>query len=165
MTAALAVGAQAQVPAPAPAPVSEERPAGAAPAATASLEPPMVERRTADFSVTRGQYYKRTWGVEIIGVQPMSSGYMLALRYRITDPVKARQLNDRAARAYLVDEATGTWLAVPSMENIGELRPGAKPEADRNYFMIFGNPAKLVKRGNRVSLVVGTLRVDGLVVQ
>ena len=102
--------------------------------------------------------------MEIIGVKPVSSGYMLAFRYRVIDPDKATLLNDRNAKAYLRDEATGTMLAVPAMENVGELRTGAKPEADRSYFMIFGNPGKLVKSGSRIAVVVGNFRVDGLVV-
>jgi hypothetical protein len=109
-------------------------------------------------------YYKRNWGVEIIGIKPVSSGYMLAFRYRVLDPEKAKVLNDRHSRAYLRDEATGTVLAVPAMENIGELRTGSAPEADRTYFMIFGNPGKLVKSGSRVTVVAGNLHIDGLIV-
>jgi hypothetical protein len=113
----------------------------------------------------RGQYYKRSWGVDIVGVKPVASGYMLAFRYRILDPDKAGILNDRKSRAYLIDEATGTVLMVPTMENVGELRPGADPEADRTYFIIFGNPGKLVKSGGRVSIVAGALRIEGLIVE
>jgi hypothetical protein len=109
-------------------------------------------------------YYKRNWGVEIIGVKPVSSGYMLAFKYRVIDPEKAKLLNDRQTRAFLRDEATGNVLSVPAMENVGELRTGAAPVADRTYFMIFGNPGKLVKSGSRVSVVAGALHVDGLIV-
>jgi hypothetical protein len=131
----------------------------------AALTAPRTAASTsADWHARQGLYYKRNWGVEIIGVKPVSSGYMLAFRYRILDPVKAKTLNDMKARAYIIDEATGTRLAVPALENVGELRTGAAPEADRNYFMIFGNPGKLVKPGNLVSIVVGNFKVDGLVV-
>jgi hypothetical protein len=109
-------------------------------------------------------YYKRNWGVEIIGVKPVTSGYMLAFRYRVLDPDKAKSLNDRNTKAYIIDEASGIRLAVPAMENVGELRSGTSPEVGRNYFMIFGNPGKLVKSGSRVSVVVGNLSVEGLVV-
>jgi hypothetical protein len=118
----------------------------------------------ADWVARQGLYYKRNWGVEVIGVKPVSSGYMLAFRYRILDPDKAKSLNDRKSKAYLIDEATGTRLAVPALENVGELRSGAAPVADRNYFMIFGNPGRLVKSGSRVSIVIGNFRVDQLVV-
>lgn len=117
-----------------------------------------------DWHARQGLYYKRNWGVEVIGVKPVSSGYMLAFRYRVLDPDKAKLLNDRKAKAYLIDEESGTRLAVPALENVGELRSGTAPVVDRNYFMIFGNPGKLVKPGSRVSVVVGNFRVDGLVV-
>jgi hypothetical protein len=100
-----------------------------------------------------------------MSIKPVSSGYMLAFRYRVLDPVKAAPFNDRKAKAFLVDEATGTALAVPALENIGELRPGATPESDRAYFMIFGNPGQMVKSGSKVSLVIGNLRADGLIVE
>lgn len=119
---------------------------------------------TARTRNTQSIYFKRTWGVAVIGVKPVSSGYMLAFKYRVLDPEKAKLLNDRRSKAYLVDEATGTVLAVPAMENVGELRTGAAPEPDRAYFMIFGNPGKLVKSGSRVSVVAGSLHVDGLIV-
>lgn len=119
---------------------------------------------SANWRTRQGLYFKRNWGVEIVGVKPVSSGYMLAFRYRILDPEKAKILNDRKAKAYIIDEATGTVLAVPAMENVGELRSGSTPEADRVYFMIFGNPGKLVKSGSRISIVAGNFRADGLVV-
>ena len=117
-----------------------------------------------DWQSRQGLYYKRNWGVEIIGVKPVSSGLMLAFKYRVIDPEKARLLNDSKTRAFLRDEATGNVLMVPAMENIGELRTGAAPRADRTYFMIFGNPGKLVKSGSRVSIVAGALHVDNLIV-
>jgi hypothetical protein len=140
-------------------------------AARSAERPVSAETLTAPVAATGAHwrsrdslYYKRNWGVEIIGIRPVSSGYMLAFRYRVLDPEKAKVLNDRHSRAYLRDEATGTVLAVPAMENIGELRTGSAPEADRTYFMIFGNPGKLVKSGSRVTVVAGNLHIDGLIV-
>jgi hypothetical protein len=120
---------------------------------------------SADWHARQGLYYKRNWGVDIIGVKPVSSGFMLAFRYRIVDPEKAKVLHDRHSKAYLRDLATGTVLSVPAMENVGELRPGTAPAADRTYFMIFGNPGRLVKSGSRVTVVAGNLHVDDLVVE
>jgi hypothetical protein len=145
---------------------SSPNPARTEPAGTAPL-PDLkltLAPTAANWRARQGLYYKRNWGVEIIGVKPVSSGYMLAFKYRVLDPEKAKLLNDRKTRAFLRDEATGTVLSVPAMENVGELRTGAAPEADRTYFMIFGNPGKLVRSGSRVSVVAGTLHVDGLIV-
>jgi hypothetical protein len=112
-----------------------------------------------------GPLITRTWGIDIVGVHPVSSGFMLAFKYKILDPSKAKLLNERKQKAYLVDEATGTVLAVPAMENIGELRAATTPQVDRTYFMIFGNPGRLVKPGARVSVVAGDFKIQGLVVE
>ncbi|OIR14599.1 hypothetical protein GALL_44030 [mine drainage metagenome] len=109
-------------------------------------------------------YFKRTWGIDVVGVHPVSSGQMLAFRYRVLDEVKAKALFDKTLKPYLIDEATGTRLAVPSMENVGDLRQDVTPEPDRIYYMIFGNPGKLVKQGSRVSIVIGNFHIDGLIV-
>ena len=138
---------------------AEEKSAATAVSARAGLA-----QSAADWQVRQGTYYKRNWGVEIVGVKPVASGYMLAFRYRVLDPDKAKMMNDRHAKAYIIDEATGIRLAVPAMENVGELRSGSAPEANRTYFMIFGNPGKVVKSGSLVSVVAGNLQVGGLVV-
>jgi hypothetical protein len=89
---------------------------------------------------------------------------MLRFDYRVVDPQRAAALNDKKVKPYVIDEATGTALAVPAMENIGELRQVAPAQANRTYFIIFGNPGGLVKRGGRVTLVIGSLRAEGIVV-
>jgi hypothetical protein len=129
-----------------------------------TLPSAQASKSAAEWRMRQSLYYKRNWGVEIIGVKPVSSGYMLSFKYRVLDPEKAKLLNDRQTRAFLRDEATGNVLSVPAMENVGELRTGAAPIADRTYFMIFGNPGKLVTSGSRVSVVAGAMHVDGLIV-
>jgi hypothetical protein len=111
-----------------------------------------------------GVRIQRNWGIDIVGVRPVSTGFMLAFRYRIVDAEKAKVLNDKRSKAYLIDEATGNILGVPNMENLGELRQKDAPELNRVYFIMFGNPGKLVKSGSHVSVVVGDFRVDNLVV-
>ena len=108
--------------------------------------------------------YKRNWGVDIAGVHRVSSGYMLKLSYRVVDVPRALPLFDKKLRPYLIDAKSGARLAVPAMENIGELRQTAAPIADRTYFVIFGNPGKLVAPGDRVSIVIGDFRADEIVV-
>ena len=125
-----------------------------------STSKPKSKVAAADWRAKRGLYYQRTWGVDIVGVRPTSSGYMLRFDYRVLDPKKAAVLKDRKAKAYIIDEKTQTALAVPAMENIGELRQVAPLEVNRTYYVIFGNPGKLVKRGSRVTVVVGEFRAE-----
>jgi hypothetical protein len=148
---------------------AQEQKADAPPRVKASKRQPTPKPETkpetvASWQARHGLYFQRKWGVDIVGVRPVSSGYMLRFDYRVTDPAKAAALNDRKARPYLIDEATRTALAIPAMEKVGELRQVAPFEVNRTYFMIFGNPGKLVKRGSRVTIVVGNFRVEGLVV-
>lgn len=108
--------------------------------------------------------FQRNWGVDIVGVRPISTGFMLTFRYRVVDTEKARLLNDKRSKAYLIDEDNGNTLSVPIMENLGEMRQKSEPELNRTYFIMFGNPGKLVKSGSRVSVVIGDFRADGLTV-
>jgi hypothetical protein len=138
---------------------SRPQSAGAAPASSRS------ERVIAgNWHAREGMLVQRKWGVEIIGVRRVSSGYMLRLSYRVVDVNKARPLFDKKVRPFVIDEVTGARLAVPAMENIGELRQTAAPVDDRDYFMIFGNPEKLVQSGGRISIVLGDMRIDGFTV-
>jgi hypothetical protein len=133
-----------------------EAPRAATPASRSTAKP------GGDWHARRGPYFQRTWGVDIVGVRRVSSGLMLRFDYRVVEPEKAAVLTDRKARPYLIDEVTGAALAVPAMENVGELRQVAPLEMTRTYFMIFGNPGGLVKRGGRVTLVAGAFRAEGL---
>jgi hypothetical protein len=87
---------------------------------------------------------------------------MLRFDYRVLDPVKAQPLTNRKVKPFLIDETSHTALAVPAMENVGELRQVAPLEVNRTYFVIFGNPAGLVKKGGTVTLIIGNFRVEGL---
>jgi hypothetical protein len=130
-------------------------------AARAKTKPETV----ASWQAQHGLFFRRNWGVEILGVRRISSGLMLRFDYRVLEPERAVALNEKHARPYLIDEATRTALAVPAMENVGELRQVAPYQANRTYFIIFGNPGALVKHGGRVTLVVGNLHAEGLVVE
>ncbi len=125
---------------------------------------PAAAPASGSWHAREGVLYQRNWGVDVVGVRRVSSGYMLLFEYRVLDPEKAKIFSDRTVKPYLIDVATGTRLAVPAMDNIGELRQSPHLVANRTYFMIFGNPGKLVQPGSRVVVVIGNLRVEGLVV-
>jgi hypothetical protein len=141
------------------------RKAAAGTAAKKRHRPEVKPESTASWQARHGMFFRRNWGVEIVGVRRISSGLMLRFDYRVLDATRAVALNDRKARPYLIDEITSTALAVPAMEKVGELRQVAPYQSNRTYFMIFGNPGGLVKHGGRVTLVMGNLRAEGLVVE
>lgn len=111
-----------------------------------------------------GARLERSWGVDVVGVHPIASGYMLRFDYRVLEPSRAQALHDRQAKPYVLDEKSHTALAVPAMENIGELRQVAPVEEGRTYYVMFGNPGRLVRPGDKVTVVIGNFRAEGLVV-
>jgi hypothetical protein len=130
-----------------------------APAAAATRAAPVSRSQRAEM------YYARRFGVDHLQVRSTASGASLQFRYRVLDAHKAQILNDKRATPYMIDMQTGNRLLVPTMEKIGALRQMAAPEVGREYWMVFSNPGKLVKPGQRVDIVVGPFRVEGLTVE
>jgi hypothetical protein len=92
------------------------------------------------------------------------SGEVIRFTYRVLDADKAMTLNDKKAEPALIDPQAGVKLVVPSMEKVGQLRQSSTPQAGKSYWMAFSNKGRLVKRGDRVNVVIGQFRADGLVV-
>lgn len=108
---------------------------------------------------------KRRWGVEVIGIRQTAAGHMLEFRYRVIDPAMAKPLFVRRTKPVLVDEASGAEFVVPTPPKTGALRNSDPPLAGHTYWMFFTNPGRFVKPGNRVSVVIGDFRAEGIVVQ
>jgi hypothetical protein len=90
---------------------------------------------------------------------------MLDLRLRALDarragPLLARQLSPR------VTLEDGTALSVPVAPKLGALRQTtAAVRADSLYFVLFANPAKRVRSGDRVGVELGGMHMGEVVVQ
>jgi hypothetical protein len=83
----------------------------------------------------------------------------------VLDAEKAKPLNDKKNEPALIDPRAGVKLVVPSLEKIGQLRQSATPENGKVYWMAFSNKGRLVKRGDRVDVVIGQFRAEGLTVE
>jgi len=108
------------------------------------------------------------WGVRVESIRSTAAGNMIDFRYRILDADKALPLVDRRIKAYLIDEASGASLTVPNTAKVGPLRQTVKygkPKEDRIYLVIFGNPGKFVKPGNKVTVVIGDFRAENLILE
>jgi len=116
------------------------------------------------FSRRASMYYGAIWGVDSLGVKLTESGEVIRFTYRVLDADKAKALNDKKVEPSLIDPQAGVQLVIPSLENVGQLRQTATPEGGKSYWMVFSNKGRLVKRGDRVSVVIGQFRADGLVV-
>jgi hypothetical protein len=110
-------------------------------------------------------YYGLIWGIESPGVKLVESGEIVRFTYRVVDGDKAQSLNDKKNEPSLIDPRAGVKLVVPSLEQVGQLRQSGAPEAGRTYWMAFSNSGGLVRRGDRVNIVIGQFRAEGLVVE
>jgi len=117
------------------------------------------------FAGAAGRYYRLVWGIDSLDVKRVGSGEMVEFTWRVLDPNKAKVLNDVRAAPSLVDPQAGVSLVVPSMDMVGMLRQRMTPEEGKSYWMAFSNVGRLVKVGDRVNVVIGQFRADGLVVQ
>lgn len=110
-------------------------------------------------------YYQTIWGVDSLTVKWAESGELIRFSYRVVDPEKAKGLNDKKAEPALIDPQARVKLVVPQMEKIGALRQSSTPEAGKSYWMAFSNSGRPVKRGDRVDVVIGQFRAEGLIVE
>lgn len=122
-----------------------------------------IENNTEEASL------ENRWGVEVQGVRLSAEGNVLDFRFRVLDPDKALPIVERKNRAYVVDLDTGAELEVPSMQNVGALRQtvrnNGKPRPGSTFFILFGNSNRLVKKGGKVTVVVGDFRAENIMVE
>ena len=162
--------ALAQTPAP-PTPAAQA-PAAQAPAASGAKTTPARAKSAGPpshylpnrFAGRAGAYYKVVWGIDSLSVKWAESGELIRFSWRVLDPQRAQVLNDKKAEPALIAPRAGVSLVVPQMEKIGQLRQSQTPEAGHSYWMAFSNRGRLVKRGDRVDVVIGPFRAENLVV-
>jgi len=140
-----------------PAGAQSAAPAPAAAGAPAHYQPNRFSRRAE-------MHYGLIWGVDSLSVKYTESGEVIRFSYRVLDANKAKGLNDKKFEPSLIDPQAGVKLVVPSLEKVGQLRQSSTPEAGKQYWMAFSNKGRRVKRGDRVDVVIGQFRADGLVV-
>ena len=107
------------------------------------------------------------WGVELLGMRLTAAGMMLDFRFRVMDADKALPLFDQRIKPHIVAERSKIKLPVPMATKVGAFRPtnrGKNIKADKTYYMIFGNPDRHVKVGEKVTVVIGDFKVEHLVV-
>jgi len=105
-------------------------------------------------------------GIHVLSLRLSAADYMLDLRFRVTDPVRAAPFFSRNSEVELIDQASGARLLVPNTPKLGKLRQVAhKDKPNRNYFMLFANPGRYLKAGSEVTLVVGDTHISHLMVE
>lgn len=137
-----------------PAPSVKPAPAGT----PTRFQPTLVPWRAAAF-------YESVWGIDQLSVRAVESGELIRFTYHVVDPARSKALNDKKLEPSLIFAAGRGKLVIPSLEKVGQLRQSSTPEAGKSYWMAFSNPGKAVKPGDRVDVVIGQFRADGLIVE
>lgn len=104
------------------------------------------------------------WGIKVESAMLSAGGYMVDFRFRVLDAAKAARIFDRRTMPYMIDQATGAKFIVPNPPKVGPLRSGGNIKEGRTYFIFFANPAKYVKSGNKITIVVGDFKIQDVVV-
>ena len=114
----------------------------------------------------RGQQkVEKQWGIRPLTLRLTGAGHFLDFRYLVTDSDKAGPILSRNNKAFLENQATGKVFPVP-VTKLGSMRSTTrKPEENRQYFMLFANTGSRIKKGDVVAVIVGDVKVEGLVVQ
>jgi hypothetical protein len=132
--------------------------------------PPMPEPvpfGIVNISPEKAKELTEKWGVELLGMRLTTAGYMLDFRFRVLDADKALPLFDHRIKPHIVAERSNIKLPVPMAAKVGAFRPtnrGKNIKADKTYYMIFGNPDRHVKVGEKVTVVIGDFKVEHLMV-
>ena len=105
-------------------------------------------------------------GIKVVRVTYAVGGMKLDLRYKVTDLKKAQQILTNKTPVSLIDQATGKVLKVPNMPKVGKLSQSpTQNETWRVYWMMFDNPGVLVKKGGKVTLVLGDVKIKDIIVE
>jgi hypothetical protein len=100
-------------------------------------------------------------GVRVVRVAATGGGGLLDLRYEVVDPDTAAAIHGQGTPPALVDERTGLVIGQLLMGHMhhGRVNPG------QSYYLVFMNPGDAVRRGGRVSVVLGDARLMHVMVR
>jgi len=105
-------------------------------------------------------------GIKPIDVLLTAAGTMLEFRYLVVNPERSHPVFDQKNKTYLVDQASGTSLGVSSDTKFGPLRSSSRdPVAGKEYFILFANQGRVVKRGGKVTIVIGDYKIEHVTVE
>jgi hypothetical protein len=133
----------------------------AAPSAVRKASPHRPARQPDSANI----YYQSLWGADNFLVRSTASGNLIRFSYRVTDPVRAKQLVDKSATPYLIGLRSRAVLQVPVMDKVGPLRQATAPKSGQELWVMFSNKGNLVKVGDRVNVVIGSFQAEGLLVE
>ncbi|HET6989015.1 MAG TPA: hypothetical protein VFI00_20485 [Kribbella sp.] len=100
-------------------------------------------------------------GVRITRVAVTGGGGLLDLRFQVLDPNRANSLHDAATPPAVIDEDTGLVVRDLLMSHAHT----GKYTAGETYYLVFENPGNWIRRGAKVTVLLGQAEVAHVVVR
>jgi hypothetical protein len=123
----------------------------------ASVDPPIGWQRP---SVSAAGLAERS-GVRLVRVAVTGGGGLLDVRYQVVDPNKANAVHEGQTPPAIIDERTGLVINQLLMGHAhkGQLKPAV------SYYLVFENTGNWVRRGAKVTVLLGDAQVEHVVVK
>jgi hypothetical protein len=102
-----------------------------------------------------------TSGVKITQLALTGEGGLIDLRYQVIDPNKAATLHDEKTPPAIVDEQSG----IVANELFMQHSHSGPFTFGETYYLVFDNPGNLVRRGARVTVLLGNAQVEHVLVR
>lgn len=107
---------------------------------------------------------EEVWGIRPVSLRITGAGHFLDFRYRVVDSEKASRIMQKGQNVYLIHQPSETVMPVP-VTKLGPLRGTAvQPKEDRQYAILFNNTGKAAKSGDKVTMVIGDMRIENMTV-
>ena len=100
--------------------------------------------------------------LDVVQCRLVSKGEFVGVRFRV---IGVGTFDPGAMEAYLIDESTGEKFSVVRLQRIGRLAEFTVPGEKDVHNILFRNREGKLKVGKRVTLVVGSARVEHLQLQ
>ncbi|MDD5205824.1 MAG: hypothetical protein PHS17_10405, partial [Desulfobacterales bacterium] len=107
---------------------------------------------------------EKKWGIKPLMVRLTGAEHFLDFRYVVVDAAKAKSIMHGKKKALLKDQESGeTFVAMTKM---GAMRgKTTDPKPGKEYFILFTNADKSIKRGQKVTVIIHDCTVEGLKVE
>jgi hypothetical protein len=105
------------------------------------------------------------WGIKPLSIRLTGANHFLDFRYLVLDVEKAMPVMRRNTKAILEDQETGETFHVAMTKITGMRRAAANPKPGIQYYILFANSDKIIKRGQRMTVIMDECRIEDLVVE
>lgn len=129
--------------------------------ALASAPPPAPLGSMSKVSQAQIDDLENTWGIRLTNVAVTANGGVIDLRFQVVDPDKALGILQAENFPALIDEASGKALN----KAVGHGGHNSSFKAGRTYFMLYQNNGSLLDPGNRITVKIGEIVVEHVIVR